>query len=166
MKRALCLVCFIMLLSSHLYAADILYVQSLKAKIFSQPNFGSKLVGQTLRGAKLRVIEEGDGWYKVSADPCTGWVNRLCVGEAPPMERITVITDDTPDLEKNARKRASESTSSAAARGLTPADRKRLSDDHAADYHSLNRLVTSTEKITEKEVENFIKTRETASDEK
>ena len=155
MKRIIWPLFLIILLSSPLYASDIIYVQSLKAKIFSQPNFGSQLIGEAQRGTQLQVIEEEEGWYKVSSDSQAGWVSRLCVGENPPMEEVTVITEETPDLEKNARKRASETTSSAAARGLTPADRKRLSDDHAADYHSLHKLITSTEDITEKEVEHF-----------
>ncbi|MGA1791706.1 MAG: SH3 domain-containing protein [bacterium] len=160
MKKTFCLLFLIILLSGPIYAADIIYVQSLKAKIFSEPNFGSQLIGQAQRGTRLQVIEEGKGWYKVSSEAHLGWVSRLCVGENPPMEEVTVITEDTPDLEKNARKRASETTSSAAARGLTPADRKRLSDDHEADHHSLHKLITFTEDITEEEVEHFSRNHE------
>jgi uncharacterized protein YgiM (DUF1202 family) len=160
MKKTVCLLFLVILLSGPLYAADIIYVQSLKAKIFSQPNFGSQLIGQAQRGTRLQVIEEEKGWYKVSSEAHVGWVNRLCVRENPPMEEVTVITEDTPDLEKNARKRASETTSSAAARGLTPADRKRLSDDNAADHHSLHKLLTFTEDITEEEVEHFSRNHE------
>ena len=154
MKKILCLF-VVFLFSGTVYAADVLYVQSLEATIFGQPSFASQVLGSACRGEKLQVIETGEGWYKVSTGSCEGWINMLCVADHIPLDKVTIINEDTPDLENNIRKRASSTTSSAAARGLTPSERKRMSDYEAADYHALGQLITYTEHITDEEVEEF-----------
>ena len=155
MKKIFIFVIITFLLPFTLYAADVIYVQSLKAKIMSHPKFDSQLLGNVNRGDMLQVVESDSGWYKVSTESFDGWVNGLCVAEHPPMKKITVIKDDIYDLEKNARRRSSTTTSAAAARGLTPAERRRLSEENYSDYYSLNELEDFTEKISEEEVEAF-----------
>jgi hypothetical protein len=156
MKKLLFFVIILCLFPFTLYAADVIYVQSLKAKIMSHPKFDSQLLCNVNRGDMLQVVEFDSGWYKVSTESFDGWINGLCVAEHPPMNKITVIKGDTFDLEKNARRRSSTTTSAAAARGLTPAERRRLSDENYSDYYSLNELENFTEKITDEEVEAFI----------
>lgn len=135
--------------------ADPLYVQSLKAKIMSEPNFKSAEVASASRGDLLDAKETKDGWYRVTAGAKTGWVNRLCVAPTPPMERVTAIAADAADISEKSRKRASAITSAAAARGLSDAERKRMSEEGQADYRALMKLEQASREISDREVETF-----------
>jgi len=157
MKRSIVILLASVMLSSFAYAADTLYVQSKKAKLMESPGFSSGVTTVLKRGDKLGVIEKSGAWYRVSARSGKGWINRLVVAEHPPMEKVAVLSDDAERLEKMARRRASAITSAAASRGLSEADRKRLSDKIGADYASLKKLETLSRRITEEEVEAFMK---------
>ncbi|GMT43180.1 MAG: hypothetical protein IEMM0002_1591 [bacterium] len=157
MKRLFLIAIALGFFSGTLYAAaDNLYVQSKKAKVMSEPKFSSKLAGWVKRGDRLSLIEKGKGWYKVSFGELDGWVNRLCVSDNPPIKKVRVITEDSETRGDSARKRASAITSAAAARGLSDADRKRLSDMGRADYKSLGKLEVFARSITELEVGAFM----------
>lgn len=160
MKKVLILMLIISFFSGSVYAADALYVQSVKAKLLSGAKFSSSAVGEVKRGDKLEVIKSEGRWYQVTTGPLTGWVNKLCVGERPPMAKISVIKGNKFNLEDKARKRVSSFTSAGAARGLTPAERKRLSSQSLADYQSLRELEELAGKITEHEIEAFVLSRE------
>lgn len=155
MKRLVLAVMAVGVFAGSVYAADNLYVQSKKARVMSEPNFSSGLEGWAKRGDKMDLLETGDGWYKVSSGKLSGWINRLCVSEYPVMQKVRVITGKTVKLEGASRKRASAITSAAAARGLSSADRKRLSDMGRADYRSLGDLETLAGGITEKDLDRF-----------
>ncbi|MGA1825393.1 MAG: SH3 domain-containing protein [bacterium] len=156
MKKAIFLAIIIGLISSPLYAIESVYVQSAKAKIFGSPKFDSRLVGEVKKGDKLEVLMTQNRWHRVKNDQLRGWINTLCVAETPPIKRVTVITEDKADLEENARRRASAITSAAAARGLTALDRKRVSDQNQADFALLEELEKFAEKITDKEINEFM----------
>ncbi|MDH5542876.1 MAG: SH3 domain-containing protein [Nitrospinota bacterium] len=157
MKRLLIL--SIISLSSYIAsAADTLYVQSKSAKIMNSPSFKAETTGTLKRGDQLEVIEKGKGWYQVKTGDMTGWINQLNVSRNEPMERVSIITEATENLEDKSRRRASAVTSAAAARGLSEKDRKRRSDQEKADYNTLNRLENFTDKISDEEVEEFNKT--------
>lgn len=143
------------LLSSSAYAAENLYVQSKTAKLRLQPDFSSKVNGKVKRGDVLTLLETGKGWYKVLHGKSEGWINGLVVSKNPPMQKVVVITGGEEELEKKARRRASSITSAAAARGLSGADRKRLSDKTRADFQTLDELEGSSREITSDEVEDF-----------
>jgi len=172
MKKILILMLIISFFSGSVYAADALYVQSVKAKLLSGAKFSSAAVGEVKRGDKLEVIKSEGRWYQVTTGPLTGWVyqvttgpltgwvNKLCVGERPPMAKVSVIKGNKFNLEDKARKRVSSFTSAGAARGLTPAERKRLNSQSLADYESLRELEELAGKITEREIEAFVLSRE------
>lgn len=156
MKKKICFLCFlIFLFASSQSIADVLYVQSVKAKILSEPRFNSTLLGYVNKADTLQLVESDNGWYKVSNGSILGWVHRLCVGNSPPMQKVKIIKDNEITLDKNARRRASSNTSAAAARGLTSEDRKRLNNKNHPDYYALDKLEEFTEKITNEEVDEF-----------
>ena len=163
MKKILFFLVVINFLAGSVYAADVLYVQSVKAKLLNEAKFSSQAVGEVKRGDKLEVIKSEGRWYQVTTGVLTGWVNGLCVGENPPIAKISVIKENNVDLEDKARKRVSSFTSAGAARGLTPAERKRLSNQNPADYHSLHKLEELAGKITEHEIMEFALSREDGS---
>ena len=161
MKKIIFLMLILSFLAGTLYASEVLYVKSVKAKLFSGPKFSSPLVGEVKRGDSLEVITSEGRWYQVTTTgSLKGWVNKLCVGPRPPMSRITVIKENKFDLEDKARKRVSSFTSAGAARGLSPAERKRLSGLSWADYQSLSQLEALAAKITENEIEAFMLAKE------
>ena len=160
MKKILFFMLIMSFFSGSLYAADVLYVQSVKAKLLNGAKFSSQAVGEVKRGDKLEVIKIEGRWYQVTTGSLTGWVNKLCVGERPPMAKISVIKGNKVDLEDKARKRVSSFTSAGAARGLTPAERKRLNSQSLADYQSLRELEELAGTITDHEIEEFVLSRE------
>ena len=85
MKKILLFIVMITFLSGSAYAADVLYVQSVKAKLLSGAQFSSQTVGEVKRGDKLEVIQSEGRWYQVTTGSLTGWVNKLCVADSPPM---------------------------------------------------------------------------------
>ena len=143
------------LLSSSGHAAETLYVQSKKASLRMEPNFSAKVSGTVKRGDQLTLLETDKGWHKVSHGKTEGWINSLVVSENPPMKKVIVITGGEEELEKKSRRRASSITSAAAARGLSNADRKRLSDKTRADFQTLGELEKNSKEITPGEVEDF-----------
>jgi len=160
MKKIISFIFFMLfmlfILANTLTATDLLYVQSVKAKILSNPKFDSKLIGCVNRGDSLELIESDNGWHRVSASSFDGWIHRLCVANTPPMQRVTVIKESETTLDQNARRRASSTTSAAAARGLTSGDRERLNNKNQPNYNELNKLEKFAEKITKKELDEFM----------
>lgn len=119
--------------------ADTLYVQSLRAAVLAEPRMGAEQLHQAERGDELEQLERAGTWYRVSFAGGEGWVSRLTVAGQPPMERRSALDGDAPDIQ-NPRRRPSEVASAAAARGLTPEERQRLSDREDADYQALQQI--------------------------
>lgn len=135
------------------------YVQSAKAKIHEKPSFAAAQVTSVVKGTKLVVLEQSRRWYKVSAGDKSGWVSSMLVASYPPMNRVTVITDEQQDISQDARRRASAVTTAAAARGLTEDDRRRLGrSGELTDYRALEKLEAMM--ISNKELIDFIEQRD------
>lgn len=117
------------------YAAD-LYVQSVKAPIFSSPSMGSPKVADAGKGDQLKELEKKGDWHKVAYKDKTGWVSRLLVASKPPAGKVSLLEETEEKLEKGARKRASAFTTAAAARGLAE-DRARVSDKYRVDHRGV-----------------------------
>ena len=137
-------------------AAESVYVQSAKARIMKEPTFKSAEVATAKKGDKLLVLERGDGWTKITSEPATGWVSVLCISSSPPIEKTGLIKEGATDIGSKSRRRASAVTSAAASRGLTDAERKRLSEAGEVDYKSLMWVEKIASSITEKEIDEFI----------
>jgi hypothetical protein len=128
------------ILSFAVQAAELVYVQSKQAKVFESPAFNAQVVTTAAKGAALEKLAQEGRWLKVSYQDHQGWVPELLVGPRPPLNKISVINDEAADLKQNARRRASTTTSTAAARGLRNDDRARQSDDAVADYSALTEM--------------------------
>jgi len=137
-------------------SADSLYVQSDKARLTAAPSFGAAKVATLKKGDELTVTQEQNDWYRVDINGNTGWIPRLLVSPHKPMSRISVLTGEKDSVKKSARRRASNVTTAGAARGLANDDRRRSSQDEAADYAAVKSMESAT--IPQKEVEKFGKT--------
>ncbi len=155
MKKVIFAILSIAILHVNAMAAESIYVQSAKAKIYSEPNFKSDVKAEAKRGDSFSLIEKKGRWYKVGLSNDQGWINALVASENPPMNRVKVLTEASKDIGKSSRKRASAITSAAAARGLSDEDRKRLSQEGKANYSSLEKLEAFASGISEKEVDEF-----------
>ncbi len=134
------------------FASEILYVQSLKAPLLSEPKLGSKELASIRRGESLKVIEKREGWFKVEYKNTQGWVSSLLLSNREPMEKVSVFEEDK-SLKETARRRASSYTTAAAARGLLE-DRARVSQKYMIDLSSIKWLEGI--KIEEEEVLKFV----------
>ncbi len=119
--------------------AETLHVQTDRAALLEQPALGSTEVAPLSKGTTLESLERDGSWYRVEYGDREGWVSRLFVGAQPPMERSGILDDEEVDMD-DPRRRPSEIATAAAARGLTPQERQRLSDAGVADYDSLERV--------------------------
>ncbi len=133
------------------FASEILYVQSLKAPLLSEPKLGSKELASIRKGESLKVIEKREGWFKVEYKNTQGWVSSLLLSNQEPMEKVSVFEEDK-SLKETARRRASSYTTAAAARGLLE-DRARVSQKYMLDLSSIKWLEGI--KIEEEEVLKF-----------
>lgn len=154
MKRAFVIIAALVLLPGIASAKD-LFVQSVKTKIMSEPNFKAQVISTANRGDKLEQVEAKDGWFKVKAGATSGWVNHLAVADSAPLDKVTVVTADAADLQDKSRKRSSAITSAAAARGLSDAERKRMSEVGQADYRAMAQLEELAAGISDREIRDF-----------
>ena len=151
------LICAVTLLctTAIAFAAEIVYVQSSKANIFSSPSFQSQLIVTANKGEPLTLLETSSQWVKVSYHEHTGWIALLLVGQQPPQDKITVIKDQESGTQKDdARRRVSAGASAAAARGLRQDERARASDQGQTNYPAVEKMEAGV--VDEKAVETFM----------
>jgi uncharacterized protein YgiM (DUF1202 family) len=122
-------------------AADMLFVQSGKAKLMASPSFNSEVVTVAAKGDPLKLLEKADRWYQVNYNGKSGWVSKLLVSPTPPKDKISVIKETESEAQKeNVRRRASSASTAAAARGLREDSRARSSDQGKPDWKALEQV--------------------------
>jgi len=155
MRRVLFSVVLVLLSLTALYGEEVFYVQSLRAKIMASPSLKSDVIAEVERGYKLISIGREGSWIKVKFKDKDGYVASVLVSEYPPIGRQGLITGEETTIKEGARRRASTFVSAAAARGLTPEERKRLSKEVQANYEALEKVESIS--ISDEELERFIK---------
>ncbi len=135
-------------------AQDTYYVQSLKAKILSEPSFKGKTIAEAVKGARLVSSGREGNWVKVVLPQKEGYISSLLVTKYPPLEKTSVIKGDETDIKQSVRRRASTYTSAAAARGLAQDDRRRVSTEDKTDYGGLEKMEAVA--ISSEEVSRFM----------
>ena len=87
MKKTLYLVMVIAVfavISVPAFAQDVVYVQSIKAKIMTQPSFKSTLLGEAAKGSRLLSTGREGSWVKVTINQKEGYVSSLLLSKFPP----------------------------------------------------------------------------------
>ena len=130
----------ILAISSSMALAETGYIQGRQAKIYVAPSMKSDVVSSAKKGDAIEVIETQRRWLKVEFNGQQGWVSKLLVKNNPPMNKISVLENNSEQLQQSARRRASVATASAAARGLRSDGRARQSDDSVADFSALSEM--------------------------
>lgn len=144
----------LLLVSGMASAQDIYYVQSVRARIMSEPSFKAKIMGEAHRGAKFLSSGREGSWIKVVLNQRSGYVSALLLSKYRPMDRQSLIKGEESDIKQSVRRRASTYTSAAAARGLAQDDRRRLSTEEKVDYAGLERMESLT--ISPEEAARFM----------
>jgi hypothetical protein len=145
----------VMTLSSALaYAENVVYVQSFKAKVMSQPSFKAKVIGEAGKAAKMISQGRTGTWVKVNFNGKDGYVSALLVSTRPPLDKQGLIKADDSAISYGVRRRASTYTSAAAARGLVQDDRRRLSRDEKVDYQGLEKVESVS--LTNEDITKFM----------
>ena len=130
----------ILLFAAPLFAQEANYVQSVKAKVMSGSSFKSQVLGEVSKGYKFETAGRAGSWIKVKFNSKDGYVSSLLLSSHPPMEKTGLIKGEGADINQGVRRRASSSTSAAAARGLTADDRIRSSREEEVDYKALEKV--------------------------
>ena len=140
--------------STALYAQNLYYVQSVKAKVMSSTSFKAPVLGEVGKGYKFTASGREGSWVKVKFNDREGYVSSLVLSTRPPLRKTGIIKADDGEIKQGVRRRTSSYTSAAAARGLAQDDRRRLSKEEKADYDSLDRIETF--KVTPEELSRFM----------
>ncbi len=134
-------------------SADPMYVQSERTALREEPFVGAEALEMLEQGTQVERLKQASGWYHVRHEGREGWLSRLTVSNRPPMDPQTIADGEQAREMNEARRRPSQVASAAAARGLTPEERERLSAREAADYAALERLEEL--RLTKEEIEAF-----------
>lgn len=156
--RSFLIVAVLLLSSASIATAADLYALGAKVAILAEPKLGAAKVTEAKRGDLLSGSEEQKGWYHVTFAGKSGWVSRLLVGNKPPTAVVSVLDDNNADdLERGARRRASNFTTAAAARGLSE-ERTRLNQKYLVDYSGLAWM--ERHGVTQEEATQFVESKE------
>ncbi len=140
---------------------QVMYVQSLKAKIMKWPSFKATVVSEVGKGQLLTLIGKEGNWAKVRfGSQKEGYISSLLLSKQPPISKQGLIKAEEGVISTSVRRRASTYTSAAAARGLAADDRRRLSVVEKSDYTSLEKIEQFS--LTEDEIMKFAKSEEAA----
>ncbi|HLP99392.1 MAG TPA: SH3 domain-containing protein [Sideroxyarcus sp.] len=143
-----------MLYAGGLYAEQVYYVQSAKAKVLAEPSFRSKVVLEVVMGQALNSLGKQGSWMKISSGGKEGYVSSLLLSTRQPLNRKVVIQGDDTEIKMGVRRRASSFASAAAARGLTRDDRRRIETEEGINFTALKEVEAFT--VTDEEVNRFI----------
>ena len=134
-------------------AEQVMYVQSAKANVMTEPDFNAGLVDVLQKGNTVKVVKEQGRWSQVSHQNATGWMFTLLLASQPPMDKVSVLQGKEEQLEKSARRRASTEVTAAATRGLRNDERIQTNEAGAGDYDELQTM--EAVEIKEAEVRKF-----------
>lgn len=137
--KTVVLLSLLLMLTGLAQAEEFVYIRSLKADLYAEPVFSAEKLGSLPRGTKVIKLQEQGSWYFLQDSGVTGWVSRLLVSTALPLNRARAIKVDS-EIGNNARRRASAVATAGAARGLTADDRRRKSQDNSTDYSALEAM--------------------------
>ena len=135
-------------------AEDIRYIHGKSAKLFSEASFKADVIENIERGRAVNVIEEQKRWDKVQHNNHEGWVSKLQVKKKPPAQKASLLEKNEQDLSGTARRRASASAPTAAARGLRQDGDNTMDENAQSDFEALNKMENA--KVSDQEALEFI----------
>jgi uncharacterized protein YgiM (DUF1202 family) len=121
------------------YAADKVYVQSVRANVLSGPAFSAQVISVAPKGSEMTAAFVSGNWYRVTYNGKSGWISRYQVSKQKPVKQISFFGRVGNFFKKDdARRRASRTTVVGAVRGLS-ADGEGANTE-AVDYKALEKM--------------------------
>lgn len=154
-KKSLYPLVLALFLVSFAFAEEVFYVQSAKAKVFSEASFNSGVLVELSRGSKVAVIGKDSNWNKVIINGKTGYISAFLLGKNPPIEKVSPSKEKLTTEGENPRSRVSHTTAVAGVRGLSQERRARLGKEEKVNYEALEKM--ESVKISDEELKVFIK---------
>lgn len=114
---------FVFLAAQFSYAGETVFVNSLKAKLYSEAKASSIVVSEIDRGDSLSVMVTEGNWIKVTAKGKIGWIAKLFTAKVAPLKSDDLKKFNNIDKEKVGRVRLNYENKGAA-RGLTESTSK------------------------------------------
>lgn len=143
---------FLIALPFTVSGAEILYVQSAKARLMEQPSFTAPVLTEIDKGDAVDVEQRSDRWIRVKHGSVSGWLPSLLLSAQKPVEKISVL-DEESNVSGTARRRASAVITAGATRGLTADDRRRLDAQEVTNYAALRWIENIA--VTEDDIDRF-----------
>lgn len=128
------------------------YVSSRTAPLWEAPSFQANKMGILTQGSKVEAVEERNGWVSVRYDQHHGWMLKLMLSGAAPLQpaadpRAMQV------LEERARCRPSAFASTAAARGLMDKE-DGFGHKLTLDFKAVERM--ESWRVTDQQVSDFM----------
>ena len=138
-----------MLLPMSSFAADKVYVQSVRANVLSGPAFNAQIISVAPKGSEMTAAFVSGNWYRVTYNGKGGWISKYQVSKQQPMKQVSFFGRVGDFFKKDdARRRASRTTVVGAVRGLS-ADGEGDNQAEAVDYKALEKMneISMDEKV-------------------
>jgi len=129
--------------------AELAYVNSNKAPLFSAKSFSSDTIVVLLKGAEVNVLTRESRWLEVESNGQRGWVSVLLLKATPPGDTVSVIGSDQVELEGNARMRASAVATAGATRGLVESNDTNAMSFDFAELQQVENFTISVQEINQ-----------------
>jgi len=118
--------------------ADIGFISSHKAKLYSDPSFKSNVVALASKGQEVTLKQLSGAWVLIRFAQKEGWVSKYLVKRTPPSEKIRLIGSDEKFELIDIRRRSSAISTAAAARGLSKTIRVDDADKNRVDRKAVH----------------------------
>lgn len=153
MGRFITTVFMLLLLLSSAQAADSMYVNSKKIKLYQQPNYNSAVVTQLEKGDQLEVVQQQDKWIQVKHATLSGWVPGYSLTSSKPAEESVSFFNRIKSffMSDNKRSRVSTISTAGGIRGLSEEEGESAGQK---DYEALQKMERMT--VSDEEVEKFV----------
>ena len=134
-------------------SADSVYVSSVKAKVFMEPDFRSSVVTELRRSSKVFVLQKKGRWVQVSLNEKKGWLSAYAVSDTFPIQqRISIFSRIKNFFKSNSgRNRVSVVSTAGGIRGLSDEE---VNSSGNSNFESLAKLESI--EITHDELEEFV----------
>lgn len=120
--------------------ANTLYVKGLWANMMESPDAKSTKIFQVPRSSAVEVSKEIDVWSEITFQGKKGYVPTLALTPTIPQAVTSVLNSSDIDISTKSRKRASQFTSAAAARGLKESTYDFSKSQYEADFKALAKM--------------------------
>mgnify|MGYP002640105861 FL=1 len=149
---------FLILVSSPLWSdTQIVYVSSLKAKVYQNPTFNSPVIMQLNRSSKVAAIDRKGMWVKISLVKESGWVTKFNVTEKEPIAHKISIFDRIKKMfsTRHSRDRVSVVSTAGGIRGLSDGE---VDSTGTRNFESVKKIESI--EINQSELDAFIRSGE------